>query len=395
MGGICTALVKRGTPLPTVRSQTFSTATDNQKSVEIRTYYGERPLSKNNIFLGSFSLSNIPLKPKGIPQISVTFHIDVHCNVTIEALEIESKTKTETKYDSIGVVLTKELIKKTTSDAEINTVRDDANLALAEAQLILDKEKPSSTNYKAIDEAVSELGSSLMSRFEAPIILSTNRLNKLMEQMRQQKQITPFSSFDDIFGAFSKPTTKTHSSHPARNTSTSNNQFQPNNISDKSPSIIVDQPMTITPIVAQIQSFLERIDPELESKRIGAWKTLESATPDALSQACHSMREVITQLLEKLSPSSEVIKSPWYKKPKEGSPVTRSMKIRYAIAGSSATVSDSTLNFINAMAEVIDAMYSKLSAETHSHKKAKVSSIRIYLNACEALIGIITTECIL
>lgn len=82
----------------------------------------------------------------------------------------------------------------------------------------------------------------------------------------------------------------------------------------------------------------------------------------------------------------------WYQKPKEGNPVTRSMKIRYAIAGSSEIVSESTLTFINGMAEAIDAMYAKLSAETHSGKKPKVSTIRMYLNACEALIGLICTE---
>ena len=104
------------------------------------------------------------------------------------------------------------------------------------------------------------------------------------------------------------------------------------------------------------------------------------------------MREVLRQLLDKLAPVSQIQASPWYQKPKEGPPVTRAMRIRYTLAGPSPLPSESTLTFINGMAAAIDAMYAKLSAETHSGKKPKISTTRMYLNACEALIGLIATE---
>jgi len=87
LGGISTPIVRRGAPLPTKRSQVFSTSNDNQPSVEISIFWGERPLSKYNLSIGSFVLSKIPPQPARIPQIQVTFHIDKHCNVTIDAFE--------------------------------------------------------------------------------------------------------------------------------------------------------------------------------------------------------------------------------------------------------------------------------------------------------------------
>jgi len=87
LGGIATPIVRRGTPLPAKRSEVFSTASDNQPSVEISISWGERPLSKYNLFIGKFLLSEIPPQPVGIPEVSLTFHIDKHCNVTIDAFE--------------------------------------------------------------------------------------------------------------------------------------------------------------------------------------------------------------------------------------------------------------------------------------------------------------------
>ena len=104
------------------------------------------------------------------------------------------------------------------------------------------------------------------------------------------------------------------------------------------------------------------------------------------------MREVLRQLLDNIAPKSEILQAPWYKKPKEGLPVTRAMRIRYAITGKADIESESTLSLINGMAEAVNSMYAKLSAESHSEKILKVSTVRMYLNACESLIGLIATE---
>ncbi|MCE7740021.1 MAG: Hsp70 family protein [Candidatus Heimdallarchaeota archaeon] len=389
LGGIATPIVRRGTPLPAKRSQVLSTASDNQPSVEISISWGARPLSKYNLFIGKFLLSEIPPQPVGIPEVSLTFHIDKHCNVTVEASETKSNTHIEQKFDDKGLVLTDELIKKALKDAGINAVTDGANFAIAEAQLILNKENTKTSDYTAIDKLVSRLGLALMDQDQDSIIHLTGQLNSLITQ---QKSVAAFSGYGDIFESFFGRTTPVQKSKPIHNTSEAIKTSPIKHDSTKTSPTPLTPLTTVTPIVALIQSFLEGIDPELESKRAGAWRVLESNLPDSLSQASHSMREVLRQLLDKLAPVSQVELSPWYQKPKDGPPITRPMRIRYAIAGPSSIPSESTLAFINGMAEAIAAMYAKLSAETHSAKKPKISTTRMYLNSCEALIGLIATE---
>ena len=389
LGGIATPIVRRGTPLPAKRSQVFSTASDNQPSVEISISWGERPLAKHNLSIGRLQLSGIPPQPVGIPQVSVTFHIDKHCNVTVEASETKSNTHIQEKYDNKGLVLTDELIKKALNDARINAITDGAKLAIAEAQSISNNKNTKTSDYTAIDNQVSQLGLALMDQDINNITYLTGQLNNLITQ---QKSVAASSGYADIFESFFGRTTPVKKSQTIHKTSKVIKEtpikHDPTKISPTPPIPLT----TVTPVVALIQSFLEGIDPELESKRAGAWRALESNLPDSLSQASHSMREVLRQLLEKLSPPSQVELSPWYQKPKDGPPITRPMRIRYAIAGPSPIPSESTLAFINAMSEAISAMYAKLSAETHGAKRPKISTIRMYLNSCEALIGLIATE---
>src|SRR5437762_9746290 len=84
MGGVFTKLIERNTTIPTRKSEVFSTASENQPSVEIKVYQGERAMAHDNRLLGVFQLGNIPPAPRGVPQIEVTFDIDANgiLNVT-------------------------------------------------------------------------------------------------------------------------------------------------------------------------------------------------------------------------------------------------------------------------------------------------------------------------
>src|SRR5213079_1753573 len=85
LGGVMTTLIPRNTTIPTKKSETFSTAADNQSSVEVKVFQGERPMARDNRTLGRFHLDGIPPAPRGVPQIEVTFDIDANGIVHVAA----------------------------------------------------------------------------------------------------------------------------------------------------------------------------------------------------------------------------------------------------------------------------------------------------------------------
>ena len=88
MGGIMTSLIQRNTTIPTRKSEVFSTASDNQTSVEVHVVQGERPLARDNRTLGRFHLVGLPPAPRGVPQIEVTFDIDANGIVNVSAKDL-------------------------------------------------------------------------------------------------------------------------------------------------------------------------------------------------------------------------------------------------------------------------------------------------------------------
>ncbi|MDD1749884.1 MAG: Hsp70 family protein, partial [Methanothrix sp.] len=91
LGGVTTRLIERNTTIPTRKSQIFTTAADNQTSVEVNVLQGERPMSKDNISLGRFTLVGVPPAPRGIPQIEVTFDIDANGIIHVSAKDLATK----------------------------------------------------------------------------------------------------------------------------------------------------------------------------------------------------------------------------------------------------------------------------------------------------------------
>lgn len=168
MGGVMTKLIERNTTVPTSKSETFSTAADNQPQVEIRVLQGERQMASDNKELGIFQLSGIAPAPRGVPQVEVTFNIDAN-----GILNVTAKDKGTGKEQSITIQnsgnLSKDDIEKAQKEAEAHADEDKNKREVAEAKNMLSqaiyqaskmpdefKDKISEDDKKAIEEAVKE-----------------------------------------------------------------------------------------------------------------------------------------------------------------------------------------------------------------------------------------------
>lgn len=166
LGGVATKLIERNTTVPTSKSETFSTAADNQPQVEIHVVQGEREMVADNKSLGRFVLDGIPSAPRGVPQIEVTFNIDAN-----GILNVSAKDKGSGKEQSITIQnsgnLNKDEIEKAAKDAEAHAEEDKKKLEAIEVRNQLDsavyqaekmkndnKEKLAEEDVKTLDEAV-------------------------------------------------------------------------------------------------------------------------------------------------------------------------------------------------------------------------------------------------
>ena len=160
LGGIMTTMIERNTTIPSRRSETFSTAADNQPAVEVHVLQGEREFANDNITLGRFHLMGIPPAPRGVPQVEVTFDIDANGIVNVSAKDLGTGTEQSIKIES-QTSLSEDEIKQKISDAEEFAEEDKRKKARVELRNTADsivyqtRRTIDETKEKLSDEVVS------------------------------------------------------------------------------------------------------------------------------------------------------------------------------------------------------------------------------------------------
>jgi molecular chaperone DnaK len=194
LGGVMTTLIPRNTTIPTRKSETFSTAADNQTSVEVHVLQGERPMARDNRPLGKFHLSGLPPAPRGMPQIEVTFDIDANGIVNVSAKDMATKKEQKITITSSSG-LSKDEVDKMMKEAEAHAEDDrkrkeeietrnlaDQSAYAAERMLKDNGDKLSASDKQPIESAIEDLKRAIEKNDVAEMKRAMDALNTAMHK---------------------------------------------------------------------------------------------------------------------------------------------------------------------------------------------------------------------
>ena len=188
-GGVFTKLIDKNTTIPTRKSQSFSTASDNQPAVSIHVLQGEREMSGDNKTLGRFELVGIPAAPRGIPQIEVTFDIDANGIVSVHAKDLGTQKEQSIKITASSG-LSKEEIERMVNDAKIHAEDDHKRRELVEERNKLD-----SLVYST-EKTMSELADKVSTETKGSVTTALEDAKKALEQNENDAMKSAFSTLE-------------------------------------------------------------------------------------------------------------------------------------------------------------------------------------------------------
>ena len=196
-GGVMTVLIERNATIPTTKSETFSTASDNQPAVTVTVFQGERPMAQDNRQLGQFNLDGIPPAPRGVPQIEVSFDIDVN-----GILKVAAKDKATGKEQSVRIEnssgLSEEDIETMRKEAEAHASEDKSRRELAEQKNV------ASTRAYQTEKSISELGDKLDDASKSAIEASITKVKEAAEGDDVDKIKSAVSELEQAAQAFAQ-----------------------------------------------------------------------------------------------------------------------------------------------------------------------------------------------
>jgi molecular chaperone DnaK len=198
LGGVATPMIPRNTTIPTRKTETFSTAADNQTSVEVHVLQGERPMAAQNRTLGKFHLTGIPPAPRGLPQIEVTFDIDANGILNVTAKDnATGKDQKITITSSSG--LSKEEVERMAKDAEAHSAEDKAQREVIDAKNQLDSmvyqlekmlreqgDKISGSERGDVENAIADAKKALESNDKTQMDRARENLTKASHKLAEQ-----------------------------------------------------------------------------------------------------------------------------------------------------------------------------------------------------------------
>ncbi len=226
LGGVATPVINRNTTVPTSKAQTFSTAADNQTSVEIHVLQGERPMATDNKTLGKFILSGLPNAQRGVPQVEVTFDIDAN-----GILNVSAKDKATGKEQKITITassgLSKDEIEKMKKDAELHAQEDEqkkkvietrntADSVLYSTQKMIDENgaKMNEADKKELEEKLEALKKVKDADDVAAIDAALGELNKVSQRVGAAMYSSAAKASEDTAGAGEEKTEDKKSDEP-------------------------------------------------------------------------------------------------------------------------------------------------------------------------------------